>query len=806
MIDIQLIRDNADAVQTNAKNKNVDVDISAILELDETRRHLKEQLDEIQRQRNIAAKEQDREKGGELKDEAARVQEELRPVEEELNTLLEKIPNIASDDTPIGATEDQNVTIKTWGEKPEFSFKPKEHWQLGADLGVIDTESAANISGARFAYLKGDLTLLQFALVQFVFQTLTDENKIKEIAKSADLEVSTKGFTPVVPPVMMRTEVMQRMARLEPREERYHVPSDDLYLIGSAEHTLGPLHMDEILDEADLPIRYIGYSSSFRREAGTYGKDTKGIIRVHQFDKLEMETLSHPEASRDEHGLLIAIQEYFVQSLKLPYQLSLKCTGDQGAPDARAVDIETWMPGQNKYRETHTADYMTDYQSRRLNTRVKIDKKKRFVHMNDATAIAIGRTIVAIMENYQEEDGRIRIPDVLLPFMMGKTHIDKIQLMNGLKTWVEIQESDLRSNVQNLRSLISNGAQFGGVVKADAYGHNLNIVTPVLIDEGVNVICVDSIDEAIAVRKISDDITIVILGYTLESRLFDVVSINAHQVVYSKDIINKLSEIASGLGKTAQVHIKIETGTLRQGIWPNQLEDLVEIMKSLPSIHIAGVSTHFANIEEEDSSFAQAQMGQFKRAVDLIYQAGLNPSYVHAACSAAVILYPATHFTLVRPGISTYGFWPSEPTERIARMTGRSIKLSPILTWKTKVAQIKDAPMGSTIGYGRTEILRRRSKIAVLPIGYWDGYDRKLSSIGEVLIRGQRCKVLGRVCMNMIMVDVTEVPQVTIEDDVILIGREGKNIVSAKEMADKLQTIHYEITTRINPKIKRILV
>jgi seryl-tRNA synthetase len=216
------------------------------------------------------------------------------------------------------------------------------------------------------------------------------------------------------------------MDRLEPRDDRYHLVEDDLYLTGSAEHTLGPLHMNEILSEEQLPIRYIGYSTAFRRESGTYGKDMKGIIRLHQFDKLEMESFTLPETGLDEQNLFVAIQEHIMRALALPYQVVQVCTGDMGKPDARQIDIETWLPGQGKYRETHTSDYMTDYQARRLMTRVRrADGSIEYVHMNDGTALAIGRILVAIMENYQQADGSILVPMILIPWI-GKEKITKL--------------------------------------------------------------------------------------------------------------------------------------------------------------------------------------------------------------------------------------------------------------------------------------------------------------------------------------------------------------------------------------------
>jgi seryl-tRNA synthetase len=255
--------------------------------------------------------------------------------------------------------------------------------------------------------------MLEFALVQFAFSVLTDEKILKKIIKKVGLDVPSTPFVPVIPPVFIRPEVFQKMGRLEPKDERYYIPKDDLYLIGSAEHTLGSMHMDEVFNVEALPIRYIGFSAAFRREAGAASKDMKGILRVHQFDKLEMESFTRPEDSLKEQDFFVAIEEYFMQELELPYRVVAICTGDMGAPDYRQIDIETWLPGQNKYRETHTSDLMTDYQSRRLNIKTKIGDKTEFVHMNDATAIAMSRTPIAIMENYQQKDGSIKIPKAL---------------------------------------------------------------------------------------------------------------------------------------------------------------------------------------------------------------------------------------------------------------------------------------------------------------------------------------------------------------------------------------------------------
>lgn len=423
MLDIKYIRENADKVREACKNKKVNADVDAILKMDAARRELNAQVEDLSRQRNEAAKAKDIEKGKALKATASEMEAKLAEMDAALTPMLLTLPNIPSDDTPVGTDESGNVVIRKVGEPTQFAFTPRDHADIGKMFGLIDNELGANVAGARFTYLKGDLVLLQYALVHYVFGLLTNREALAALIEKAGLSVAATPFVPVVPPLMIRPEVFQRMARLEPREERYHIPSDDLYLIGSAEHTLGPIHMDQTLKEADLPLRYVAFTAAFRREAGSYGKDTKGILRLHQFDKIEMESFSLSETSRAEQDFFVAIQEHVLQALGIPYQVMQICTGDMGGPDARQIDIECWMPGQQKYRETHTADLMTDYQARRLNTRVKRASGSEFVHTNDATALAIGRILIAIMENFQQEDGSVRVPEVLVPYMAGRAVI-----------------------------------------------------------------------------------------------------------------------------------------------------------------------------------------------------------------------------------------------------------------------------------------------------------------------------------------------------------------------------------------------
>lgn len=426
MLDIAFIRSQPDIVKRAARAKRVDVDIDRLLELDERRRALQREKDTWGQKKNESAKafsaqqSDAREEGRIIKERLAELEEEFRMVDEEFRALLLRVPNIPSEDTPEGTDESQNLIVRTVGEPPAFSFSPKEHWELGERLG-LDSARAARVSGSRFAYLKGDLALLEFALVQYALSVLTDRETLEDIGAHAQLSVPATPFIPVVPPVLIKPDVFEKMARLEPREERYYIESDDLFLVGSAEHTLGPLHMEETLAEKTLPIRYVGFSSAFRREAGSHGKDVRGILRVHQFDKVEMESFALPEHAVQEQDFFVAIQEHLMRSLELPYRVALVCTGDMGKPDARQIDIETWFPGQQRYRETHSADLIGDYQARRLQTKVRRESgTTEFAHMNDATVFAVGRTIASLLEVYQTADGTVRLPAVLRPYLGGR--------------------------------------------------------------------------------------------------------------------------------------------------------------------------------------------------------------------------------------------------------------------------------------------------------------------------------------------------------------------------------------------------
>lgn len=428
MLDIQFIRENPELVQAAAEHKGEAVDIEQLLGFDDKRRELIAQADEIRRLRNELAEstkgqkpsDEQIEQGKLLKQQSADLDHKLASITEQYEELLKRVPNIPYEDVPLGQSEDDNKVIKTWGDKPQFDFDPKPHWEM---TQYIDQERAVAISGARFAFLQKGMVRMQFALNLFGMDVLTNEDTLKEIVASNKLEVSSKPFELLSPPMMMRTAAYERTSRLKPDDVTFRLADDDLWLIGSAEHPMSAYFMDQTLLAADMPVRFLGHSTSFRREVGSAGKDTRGIIRTHHFDKLEMESFSTPEQSKGEHDFMVAIQEYIMQQLGLPYQVVLKCTFDMGGPNARGVDIETWMPGQQAYRETHSADWLTDYQARGLHTKVRgEDGQKVVAHTNDATAVTT-RVLIAILENYQQADGRVKVPEVLRKYMNSAEYI-----------------------------------------------------------------------------------------------------------------------------------------------------------------------------------------------------------------------------------------------------------------------------------------------------------------------------------------------------------------------------------------------
>lgn len=325
---------------------------------------------------------------------------EVRELDEAIRKSLAEIPNLVEDDVPIGKDERDNVVLREVGTKPHFSFPPRDYLALGERLGIIDIHRASKVSGSRFGYLLGAAAELEFALVQYARSVLQNE-----------------GFTFVVPPVMIKRENMEAMGYLAGggESETYRLPDDDLILVGTSEQSIGPMHRDEVLEEKTLPRRYLSFSTCFRRESGSYGRDTKGILRVHQFDKLEMFSFTLPERSDEEHAFLLAMEERLVSGLGLPYRVVQLCSADLGYPSARTYDIEMWLPSEKRYRETHSTSSTTDYQSRALNIRTKTKGRNVFVHMLNGTAFT-NRTTIAIFENYQQADGTVVIPEALRPY------------------------------------------------------------------------------------------------------------------------------------------------------------------------------------------------------------------------------------------------------------------------------------------------------------------------------------------------------------------------------------------------------
>ncbi|MCC7522295.1 alanine racemase [Candidatus Uhrbacteria bacterium] len=372
------------------------------------------------------------------------------------------------------------------------------------------------------------------------------------------------------------------------------------------------------------------------------------------------------------------------------------------------------------------------------------------------------------------------------------------------KTWIEISKSALRHNAQAFLGLAGD-AEVMAVVKANAYGHGVIAIARNLQKTGIKLFGVDSLDEAHELRREGMHTPILVLGYTPLSRLVEAVEQGFSFVAYNPETFRALSRLKTK--KQFKLHLPIETGLQRQGIRLKDLPAIIKQIKSDSRMVVEGVHTHFANIEDTKSrAYADKQLSEYKKGIAILKEHNIYPKYLHTAATAASILYSDTHFNLLRAGIGLYGLWPSKET-RTSKHKKHDIVLKPVLEWKTMIAQVKSVPKGSAVSYGLTERVKRDSKIAVLPIGYYDGFDRSgMSKRAHVLIRGRRCKVIGRVCMNMCMVDVTDVPGVRIEDEVVLIGKSGKQQITAEDMAKLAGTINYEVVARLNPQIPKILV
>ena len=406
MLDPQILRKNLDLLKDNINRRGLEIDINFLVEQDEKRRKVKFEAEQVRSEQKSIGKEISQTEGSQKKDlleKASELSEKVKLLNEKYEKEDKlffdqwiKIPNLVDESSPMGSTDQDNLEIKKVGKIKEIS-DIKNHLEIGEQLNLINVEKAAEVSGSRFSYIFGDLVKIELNLVSWVMEKL-----------------SGKDFTPTVPPVLVREEALFGTGFFpDDAEQVYEIPKDDLYLVGTSEVPLAALHSNEILDLESLPLRYAGFSTCFRREAGTYGKDTTGIFRVHQFDKVEMFSFCNPEKSKEEHEYLLSVEEEILQELEIPYRVVDVCTGDLGASAAKKYDIEAWMPSQQNYREVTSCSNTTDFQARRLNIRTKIDGKTTTMHTLNGTALAVGRILIALIENNQLEDGRVEFSDNL---------------------------------------------------------------------------------------------------------------------------------------------------------------------------------------------------------------------------------------------------------------------------------------------------------------------------------------------------------------------------------------------------------
>ena len=415
MLDPKYVRENKKLVEENLKKRGFKVSFLANwLNLDEKRGKALAQVNQLREERNQLTEKFKKGKPDEKEAQKARkVREEIQSLEKELSLIeakwqeaLFQLPNILADDVPSGKDDGENVEVKTWGEKPKFDFDPKDHVDIGERLGIIDIKRAGKVSGPRFGYFKGDGALLELGLMWHAFAKL-----------------AKKGFVPVIPPVMTKKETERGLGYMEHGgwDNAYLFEKDGLVLVPSSEHSVIPMHKDEVLEEKELPKRFVNFSTCFRREAGAYGKDTRGLFRVHQFNKVEMNVYTFPdfEVSDKECSFLLSLEEELMQELGLSYRVMFSCGGDEPFPNRRMYDLETWFPGQGKYRETQSCSNCADFQTRRLNIRAKTKEGNRFVHALNATLVT-DRAVLAILENYQQKDGSVLVPSVLQQYLGKK--------------------------------------------------------------------------------------------------------------------------------------------------------------------------------------------------------------------------------------------------------------------------------------------------------------------------------------------------------------------------------------------------
>ena len=404
MLDPSILKDNLEVLESNISRRNLKIDVNHLISLNEERKSLRFDAEQKRSQQKELGKQiansDETEKEGllnsasELSNEVKLLFEQVDKKDEEFLNLWVKIPNLISKTSPDGKSDKDNLEIKKVGNIKDIA-SPKDHLEIASKLNLIDVEKASEVSGSRFAYLFGDLVKIEFNLVSWAL------NKLSE-----------KGFTPTVPPVLVRENALYGTGFFpDDAEQVYEIPNDDLYLVGTSEVPLAALHTNEIINMEELPIRYAGFSTCFRREAGTYGKDTTGIFRVHQFDKVEMFSFCSPEKSEEEHEFILSVEEELLQALEIPYRVVDVCAGDLGASAAKKYDIEAWIPSQNTYREVTSCSNTTSFQARRLNIRSKSDGETNILHTLNGTAIAVGRILIALIENNQTEDGKVEFSD-----------------------------------------------------------------------------------------------------------------------------------------------------------------------------------------------------------------------------------------------------------------------------------------------------------------------------------------------------------------------------------------------------------
>lgn len=409
MLDIKFIRENLKEVEQNIKKRRLKTPLNHLLEIDDERLKLIKEVESLRHERNVAADKHDEEKGKEVKEKLSKLEAALGAVEAELNGYLEQVPNMLSPLVPEGEGEEDNKEVRKWGSLPKFEFKPKDHATIGKELGLIDQEISAKSSGHGFYYLMGDGALLEVALVNWALSFL-----------------DKRGYKPVITPELVRKKFVEGTGYLPRREEPdvYKIEGEDLYLVATSEIPIAAIHSGEILNEGDLPKNYAGFSSSFRKEAGSYGKYTHGVYRVHQFDKVEIFKFVKPIDSDKAFREIVALQEEIYQALEIPYRVVNICSGEMSAPAYLKYDLEYWDPVNGQYRELTSASNTADYQARRLNIKFRDKNSTRLAHTLNGTAIALSRTIIAILENYQQKDGSVKLPKVLHEYL-GKDSLQR---------------------------------------------------------------------------------------------------------------------------------------------------------------------------------------------------------------------------------------------------------------------------------------------------------------------------------------------------------------------------------------------